>query len=584
MKELELYVFGYQKGINMLSLRRLLGIIIVTISVSILLLMYGLEENNLEKVVFENNIPQTTNLLNGDLSIINSDRIFYIVGENNQIFNNTVELFNSMGLAYKTSKTINTKHLNNNSILVFTSEKISDCADLQDLESYIKNGGQAILAAGLAESNDDSYLQPILGIVEKTIKENYNDFFIKDGFLPFMETKMNYSGYNLSTWIKTKNEATVFISDLTKNVPIVYSNNYGDGEVIVINASFLEDKKSMGILCGSITILLDDFIYPIMGTKSVFLDNFPVTNNSNDGKSMKMYGRTINSLVRDKIWPVFQGISARNGLKITSSVLVAASLKDSFPELTNNLFYTISKSSMQYDGEVVYAGNFYDDEKIYINNKFSDSFNEVFNKYIINGFAVQFGIFNEKIYSQIKERFNCINIIRGNLTGNEKDTYICTLGKNDEYYNFPTISYGDELDNGTLWDISSMISSQGFLSHLFDINVLMGLEEGNKTWNERIKYIDDFEDRVLKPLKWLESCTLSENIRYIDGYINLKYRWKVDDDVITLVCDDFIENQAFYFRTDKLIEKIEGAEYLKINDYYYLLKIKDSVVKINLKK
>ncbi|HBB28994.1 MAG TPA: hypothetical protein DC000_07065 [Clostridiales bacterium] len=264
--------------------------------------------------------------------------------------------------------------------------------------------------------------------------------------------------------------------------------------------------------------------------------------------------------------------------------MVAASLKDSFPELTNNLFYTISKSSMQYDGEVVYAGNFYNDEKIYINNKFSESFNEVFNKYIINGFAVQFGIFNEKIYSQIKERFNCINIIRGNLTGNEKDTYICTLGKNDEYYNFPTISYGDELDNGSLWDISSMISSQGFLSHLFDINVLMGLEEGNKTWNERIKYIDDFEDRVLKPLKWLESCTLSENIRYIDGYINLKYRWKVDDDVITLVCDDFIENQAFYFRTDKLIEKIEGAEYLKINDYYYLMKIKDSVVKINLKK
>ena len=568
----------------MLSLRRLLGIIIVTISVSILLLMYGLEENNLEKVVFENNIPQTANLLNGDLSIINSDRIFYIIGENNQIYDNTVELLKSMGLTYKTGKTINTKHLNNNSILVFTSEKISDCADLQDLENYIKSGGQVILAAGLAESNDDSYLQPVLGIVEKTIKENYNDFIIEDGFLPFMETKMKYSGYNLSTWIKTKDEVTIYISDLTKNVPIVYSNNYGNGEVIVINASFLEDKKSMGILSGSISILLDDFIYPIMGTKSVFLDNFPVTNNSNDGKSMKMYGRTINSLVRDKIWPVFQGISARHGLKITSSVLVASSLKDSFPELTNNLFYTISKSSMQYDGEVVYSGNFYDDEKIYINNDFSDSFNEVFNKYIINGFVVQFGIFNENIYTQIKERFNSINIIRGNLTGNEKDTYICTLGKNEEYYNFPTISYGDELDNGALWDISSMISSQGFLSHLFDVNVLMGLEEGNKTWNERVKYIDDFEDRILKPLKWLESCTLSENIHYIDGYINLKYKWDIDDDVITLVCDNFIENQAFYYRTDKSIDKIEGAEYLKINDYYYLLKVKDSVVKINLKK
>lgn len=568
----------------MLSLRRLITIIIITICVSIVFLIYGMEENNLENVIFENNIPQTSKLINGDLSLIGNDHTFYVVGDDNLIFNNTVELFSSMSLTYKTSKTINTNNLDINSILIFTVDKISDCTDLQDLEDFIKKGGQAILAAGLAESNDDSYLQPILGIVEKTIKENYNDFIIKDGFLPFMEEEMSYSGYNSSTWIKVKNEATIYISESSKNVPIVYSNTYGDGEIMVINASFLEDKKSMGILSGSISQLLDDFIYPIMGTKSIFLDNFPVTNNSNDGISMKLYGRTINSLVKDKIWPTFQGIAARNGLKITSSILVATSTKNSFPEVTNNLFYNISKSSMQYDGEVVYAGNFIDDDVLYINNKFCDKFNEIFNNYKINGFAVQFGLFNEKTYKQIKESLSNVNIIRGNLTGDESNTYVCTIDKNEKYYSFPIVSYGEELDNGVVWDMASMISAQGFLSHCFDVNILMGLEEGSKTWNERNKDIKDFEERVVKQLKWLDSCTLSENISYIDGYVNLKYKWETKDNIISLACDDFVENQAFYLKTDKKIDKVEGAEYIKINDNYYLLKVKNPVVKIILVK
>ncbi len=566
----------------MLSIRRLVGILIITIIISIIYLLYGLQENNLKNVAFENDIPQIANLKRGELSLVKDHQVFYVIGQDNKIFNNIVELFNSMKLEFRISKTINLENLPNNSILVFTVDKISDCVDLQELENFIKNGGKVIIAAGLAEQNVDSYLQPILGIIDKTIKVNYNNFSITENFLPFMEKEVTYSGHNASTWIKIVNDAKVYISEKKSKVPVVYSNKYGEGEALVVNATFLEDKKSMGILSGAISELLDNFIYPIMGTKSLFLDNFPITNNSNNAKSMELYGRTIESLIKDKIWPSFQGMAVRNKLKITSSILVALSTKGMFPKTSSNLFYTISKSSMQYGGEVIYAGNFSNDKSIIINDEFTVKFKEIFNKYIISGFAVQFGIFNENIYKNIKSKFENIEILRGNFSGNTNDTYVCTIDKNDEYYSLPVVSGGENLDDGSIWDISSVISSQGFLSHRFDINVLMGLDDGSKTWNERAKKITEFEDRVIKPLKWLESSTLSGATKYIDSYIALKYEWEINNNTVILICDNFIEGQSFYFRTDKEIKKIKGAEYTKINDKYYIIRIKDSVVKISL--
>lgn len=565
----------------MLSLRRLISIIIITIILSMIYLIYGLQENNLEKVVFENDIPHINSLKSGDLSLIKGNKLFYIIGQANNIYDNVVELFDNMKIEYKASKTINLEHLSNNSILIFTVDKISDCVDLQELDNFIKKGGKVILAAGLAEQNDDSYLQPVLGIIDKTIKINYNNFTIKENFLPFMEKDVTYSGHNASTWIKTRDDAKVYISEQESKVPIVYSNKYGEGEVLVINATFLEDKKSMGILCGAISELLDNFIYPVMGTKSLFLDNFPITNNNNNAKSMELYGRTIESLIKDKIWPSFQGMTVRNDLKITSSILVALSTESTFPNTGNNLFYTISKSSMQYGGEVIYAGNFFDDNSISINNEFCDKFKGIFNKYKINGFAVQFGIFNENIYRNLINEFENVTIFRGNYAGNPKDTYVCNIDKNDEFYSFPVVSDGEDLDNGAIWDISSIISSQGFLSHRFDINILMGLDDGSESWNEKAKKIAEFEDRIIKPLKWLESSTLSGTAKYIDSYTALKYKWEVLDDTINLVCDNFTEGQSFYFRSDKEIKKIDGAEYTKINDNYYIIRIKDSVVKIS---
>ncbi len=566
----------------MLSLRRLVSIILITIIISLIFLIYGFQENNFENVVFENDIQQSNSLISGDLSLIKENQTFYVIGQDNKIADNIVELFSNMKLDYKLSKTINLEHIPTSSLLVFTVDKISDCVDLQELEKFIKNGGRVILAAGLAEQNDDSYLQPVLGIIDKTIKVNYNDFIISENFLPFMEKELTYSGFNASTWIKIRDDAKVYIFDKKSKVPVVYSNKYGDGEVLVINATFLEDSKSMGILSGAISELLDDFIYPIMGTKSLFLDNFPITNSNNNGKSMELYGRTIESLIKDKIWPSFQGMAVRNELKITSSILVANSNVATFPATSSNLFYTISKSSMQYGGEVIFAGNFNDDESITLNADFYSNFKSIFNKYVINGFAVQFGIFNDNIYQKIKSEFEDITVIRGNFAGNPKDTYVSNISKNNKYYSFPVVSDGEELDNGAIWDISSIIASQGFLSHRFDVNVLMGLEDGSKAWNERAKEIAKFENRVIKPLKWLESTTLSNTTRYIDSYTSLKFKWEIIDNAITLICDNFAEGQSFYFRTDKDIKKIEGAEYTKINDKYYIIRVKDSVVKISL--
>lgn len=378
----------------MLSWKRMLYVLLIVTAVSCIFILYNINEERARHVQIMN-VQEEAREFTEERQIEDSERPqVWLVGAGmgdgedvwgiyGDILANARQIFQNLHYLVTEEARLNPEKLGREDLVVFCDASVGGCTDLVELEAFLSRGGRVVLAAGLPEGSEDSYLWPILGIREKSVRANYNRLRFEEALLPVQAEEMVYEGYNLSTWLAVNEEAKVYVRDADSDVPILYTKDYGEGRVCLINGTFLSDIRCAGLLTGAAGALQDDMIYPVMGTKTVFLDNFPMITFINDKLCMRMYGCSTESFVRDVVWPNLQGMSLRTQTPYTSSVLAAASSEDSFPEINDSLFTTIGKSALQFDGELIYAEKCEEDDDIVFNHDFIEEFRSVFTKFTL---------------------------------------------------------------------------------------------------------------------------------------------------------------------------------------------------------
>lgn len=556
----------------MLSTKRLFYVILIVLVVSSIFMIYNINEEKSKtiKIVHapvEQEKFTTETKLSG-----NSQLNIYLVGNEDKkiycdIYKNTIQILKDLHITYKKVDLLKPEELTRESLVIFCDDTINAYTDLIQLGNFISEGGNVIFAAGLSEGSEDSYLWPFLGIKEKSIKQNYNKLQFVNPLLPLQFDEAIYDGYNASTWIAVREDAKKYIQDAEKKVPVLYTYDYGKGQSCVINGTFLADIGCCGMLTGAMGTVLDDFIYPVMGVKAVFLDNFPMVTYVNDKACMRMYGCSTESFVRDVIWVEFQGISLRTNTVYSSSVLVEASEEKSFPEINDSLFTTIGKSALQYQGELIYAVNCKNSEEIYYNHAFINQFNHVFKAYDITGLALMTKDLKEDM-RKISE--TNITSIRGNLDAKARMEY------NEDYFIFPAASYGNRMEDGNFFRISSVLGTYGMVSHVFDINTLIAEDEVTPSWDLDKKQIGLFEAKVLKKLTYLKGKTLSDTKNIVRSYEGLDYEWKREGNKIYLYTSNIREGQTFFYKTDSKIINASGLSFEEADNGYYLLHVNEN--------
>lgn len=568
----------------MLSLKRLIYVLLIVFGICGIFILYNINENNNRTVKISNKIVEEKELLQGDSIEKSGEPYFYVAGNEEKdiykdIYSNVCQLMADMKVSWEKTENLSEAELKNKkAVIIFCDDIVNEYVELPLLAQFIENGGKVIFAAGIAEGYEDSYLLPIQGVVEKTIKENYQNYNFLGEMFPLQEEQMTYSGYTASTWMTLREKATVYVEDSEKKVPIVYTYPYGQGESFVINATFLSDSSCMGFLSSGIGILLDDFVYPVLGTECVYLDNFPIVTYVNDPVCMKLYGRTTEAFVRDVVWPVFQGMSVRNELKYTSSVLSVASDEKAFPAISESLFNTMGKSALQYEGEMAYAADCVKTSPLYENKEFIESFQKTFENYDISALVMM----SEKpIKGSIEVLGKEIQAVRGKLEAENSEERMLF---SEEYYVFPEATQGTKLEEGSMLEIASVLTSHGMVSHTFDINQLISIDENSPTWDEDKIKLEEFEEKVIQKTDYLSRVTLSETKNLLKSYQSLEYTWKKNGENIEIYADKFIEGQPFFLRTERRITEAENAEYKKIGDNYYIVYLKASKAVLTMEK
>lgn len=567
----------------MLSIKRLFWLLAITISISIVFVLYNINENTAHEVEAINEIQESAELISVETEQLSDTVLFYIIGKEDDVLCNTKNLFDSLHLTFQITDYMEEQNMMENTVLIFCDDTISDYADLKALGTYIEQGGKVLLAGGLAEGTKDTYLQPFLGIIEKSSKQNYNEFTITESFLPFSDSVVTYSGFNASTWIKTRKDAEIYLSDTDSGVPVIYGYSYGKGKSVIINASFLEDEMCNGMLCGALGELLGEFTYPVLGVKCFFMDNFPFTTSVNDKASMSLYGRTTGAFISDIVWPEFQGIMIRNHFRPTTGVLTVSTEEKSFPELNRKTFFTIGKDILQIEGELIYLADASEENRLYYNTNFMDYFSNTFTNYSVYGMAMQKGSVSGARLEELKEVYPDLRVIRTNLKENTEESAAFGESENGIYI-FPVFSRGFDRKEGADFLIASGLAAYGVFSHSVDMNLLVPENDTQQTWEKAKVNLEELEEDVLSKLDWLTSTTLSQTRNNIESYHSLEYQWKATKDELMICCNDFLKGQPFYVRTDQSIVSVDGAGYERINDFYYILHIEQPVVKIRLEE
>lgn len=563
----------------MLSVKRLLYIVLAVAILGGITLAYMIFDAQTENL--QNTTPKSATSVFTETRIVDAGEkpLVWIVGtsENEHeaaIYSNVGQLCDDLHLTTIKNSQITMTEVQNSDVVIFCTPTLSQCVDIDELEAFIAGGGQVILAAGLAQDTHETLPFSVLGIEQAGLMETPHELVFERAFLPLQPEKAYCTTTSISAYIRVSPDTTVYLREAKNNVPLLFTHDWQQGSVCIINGTFLEDATSAGLLTGSLCALLPDFIYPVLGTKTVFLDNFAVVS-SDDEMSRHIYGYTAPGFMQDVVWPALQGISLRTETPYTASVTVTSSYDDT-KTIDTGLLSTIGKSVLQLNGELAYASSISEDETSTINEATLNTFRTTFPNYTVQSFVLAPHSSTSDLPNSSQES---ITSLRGTI-----DDAALHLSCDDGRVVFPAATWGNSMNDGNLFALYSMLGAYGMVSHVLDVDEFASWEDDTALWDSDKKQLSLFESEILERTRWLEGKTLAHMTDVVHSYLDMDYSWTRDGDRIHLRCSGMLEGQAFYYHTTDVIEEAQGLSYEDLGNGYYLLRVYDNDAQITLKK
>lgn len=557
----------------MLSFKRLLYLVLSVAVLSGIFLIYNIYESRLASVHIQSCLaPKREFIETVQVDEGEKPRV-WILGDSKderygEIYANVRQFCEDIQLTVVGNDHLDVGETEERDMVVFCDAFISRYADLVELEEFIAGGGRVILAAGLAEEAGALSLWPVFGIQAKSVEEDCHELVFEKPLFPVQPELVCYNGNSGSARIEVSTDASVYIRDAGNGVPILYTYVWQKGGVCLINGTFLTDIRYMGLLTGAISALLPDFIYPVLGVKAVFLDNFPMVTPAGDELCRRVYGYSAEGFVRDVVWPAFQGISLRTNTPYTASILAVASSDESFGVVGDGLFTSIGKSVLQFDGELAYAADCPENGKVVFNENFIDQFSGIFPLYTVQGLVLETDNFSPEMLDVPDAN---ILSVRGML-GNRN----MRLSWENGLTAFPAATVGNSIEDGNLFAVCSVLGSYGMVSHVFDVDMLLVGDEDTAVWDLYKRQIGLFESEVLAHVPWLEGRTLTQTKDNVRSYQDMSYGWTISGSHMELNCSGAAKGQAFFYHTDSRIVDAEGLSYQNVGNGYYLLRVQEN--------
>ncbi len=359
---------------------------------------------------------------------------------------------------------------------------------------------------------------------------------------------------------------------------LIWRNGIDKGSVFAVVGDYLKDSSASGFLDGMLAEASPYALYPVVNAQNLFMVDFPVFADENNGEIQKLYSESVTGMVRDIMWPSLISITEQSGMKMTCFVEPQEDYLDEIePNGAFMEFYL--KQMKEQDAEAglslqYKAVNSLEDKL----ERDADFFEKTGSSYIYGAAFADRGELDE-IWK---------------LTDSDllKNISTLTCGYTEDY---PVVSYGtdsitlqcatsDGVDYTYRGDIrmKSIQSALGYTNIMLNMQDIFWPEQETDRWEIMQKQFSSNLLTYWKNFSCFSNTTLSESDARVRSFLKLDYSHSREDDEITLKTTE--PGSWFILRTHgEEIEEIEGGSWEKIEEDAYLICVENAEVKMQMK-
>lgn len=481
--------------------------------------------------------------------------------------------------------------------------------NVEALLKYAEAGGRVGLLT--SPSSIEAVQSPLAAAAGfKQLQEvNTRGIRLLDDLMPSMKGLENPDNYETRA-LTVQLPADVKVSaESVDSVPLFWQCNYGKGMLNVYNGAGIGDKVNRGILSAMLSLSSEIYIYPIVGVKVIFIDDFPSpTPGGNFTKIYEEFGMSTGDFYRQVWWPDMLSIAQRYDIKYTGLIIATYdnNVKPPFdaidPEARNNLVL-YGRELIKSGGELgihgynhqSMAGEGYNLEELGYKMWESQSDMEealkslksyiegVYPEYKIRSYVPPSNILSPEGKAALKNVFPDLKAFCSLYNGvsTEERAYYQDYRVNDDgTVEFPRTSSGYKVSTQEHWESMSILAHYGIVSHFVHPDELFYEESKDLSWRDMKKGFEAEMKNLAQNFSWLRPCTISEAINYLNDYERMDYKTTEADNRLDINLWGNAQEVYFILRSEKKVISGKNCEVTAIGDGWYLVKTKSAQLSV----
>jgi len=425
----------------------------------------------------------------------------------------------------------------------------------------------------------------LIGKNIKTVGYKLYEGFLFGGetwYLPNSEEEELYQDLKLEVpWYQTTSGTKTYMSaildpnrfEYLKNEeqpPIVWSNRNENSYIFCINGGLMEDISGIAILDCIMYETHDYEIYPVVDAETLVINAYPLLSFENNENIKKYYARDTESMLTSLMWPEISHLVDSVGSKATFMPSLQLQYKDEVQPSISSLFYffrLINEKSAEIGMTTTKRDDISLQDKISADYNVYDSYMSSYNFLTI---MTKRSEVQEILHSNSPAFRNLRTIVAQKSDGNS-----------------PLFDYGtedilvlDSLINGRYYSYFNDYRQKCFYTALAYTGIELDMSEEyypddkDKLWDKSMKQISTALTLYTKSNGFLNKCTVSEADKLVREFMATNYTSSMEGDFITLKINGKSLDSRFILRVhNKEIVNVTGADYVKIEDGAYLLRV-----------
>lgn len=495
--------------------------------------------------------------------------------------------------------------------VVLATGALGRIVSLPAVFSYVENGGTAVILTRLIQSPDSPISQDILSRlgVRRLASDapaaialglTMNTDFLAGSKGIQVEGNQHYTT-NVDS-LTLADGAIVHVSDYSGSIPLIWQQAYGQGNFYVYNGSMRSDKTNRGFLMSFLAHCGEDTLYPIVGCKLFYIDDFPSpVPEGYQEKIRNEYQMTTRDFYSRIWWPYMKAMSKSEHLKYTGVIIesygdqVKGPFQPIHEQEGRNMLLTYGNDLLAMGGELGIHGynhqplvppGYQDDEPDYVPWQSEDDMKEAlteinryvhdaFPKYKFRAYVPPSNILSPQGREAILEAFPEIHIFSSLYDGaaDEEAYYQEFKREANGIYDIPRITAGYNPAGLDLYFECTTITSIGVFNHFVHPDELFYEESKDKTWHMMSQGLQDFLRQIDSRYSWLTPVTISESLPYFDSYFDVDYRVLRKPDELEIHCWYYTNTASFLLRSTKEVSSTKGCQVQKAGDEMYFVKV-----------